>query len=92
MAETCNGKRVDVKLNGQVCSIRLKYVSNEAFRPEELTLRFSRFEVIMAQELLERRAHAESEEARKGAEKAMLRARAIHAALLPARCANAGLH
>lgn len=58
MAETCNGKRVDVKLNGQVCSIRLKYVSNEAFRPEEL----------------------------------MLRARAIHAALLPARCANAGLH
>ena len=63
--ETCDGKHVDVKLDGKVFSISLKYVSNEAFSNDELTLKFYPEELHAAKQVLARRTQAESEAARK---------------------------
>ena len=81
---SCDGKHVDVKLGGKVFSISLKYVSNEAFSNDELTLKFYPEELHAAKQVLARRTQAESEAARKEFEQAVPRARAAHVALLAA--------
>ena len=82
--EACDGKHVDVKLDGKVFSISLKYVSNEAFSDDELTLKFYPNELHAAKQVLARRTQAESEAARNEFEQAVPRARAAHAALVAA--------